>query len=87
MSQEFAKFTAPQMAAENVSKKDIASINERLDGKLYVYKTIADEVYAKALAVAESIDEREETLVPFRRNAVYLASLLTTACRRGAQIA
>ena len=89
MSPEFMP-QAPTITAEDMSGKKIDKINTSIEanpeGRLMVYKSIADEVYAKALTIADGIDDREETNVPYRRNAVYVASLLAAACIRGSQI-
>ena len=89
MSPEFMP-QAPTITAEDMSGKKIDKINTSIEanpeGRLMVYKSIADEVYAKALSIADGIDDREETNVPYRRNAVYVASLLAVACIRGSQI-
>lgn len=89
MSSEFSP--KPQSyVAEDMNVKKISEIEKNINanpgGRLMVYKSIADEVYANALNVADSIDDREETNVPYRRNAVYLASLLSTVCIRGKEI-
>lgn len=89
MSPEFAP-QAPTFIAEDMSGKKIdtidANIESNPEGRLMVYKNIAEEVYANALKVADGIDDREETNIPYRRNAVYVASLLAAACIRGSQI-
>jgi hypothetical protein len=84
MSQAFVP--PAEITAEDMNTKSIAALSKTLDGKILAYKCISDEIYANAITVAENIDEREETNVPMRRNAVYVASLLAKACIRGAQI-
>lgn len=75
-----------QPTAENMDVKKITALNGKLEGKFLNYKNISDEIYTKASTIAENIDTREATVIPFRRNAICLASLLAIACIRGAQI-
>lgn len=83
MSQEFSP---TQIATENVDANTVRSLF-KLEGQFLHKHTLATQEYNKALSIAENIDDREETSVPYRRNAVYAASLLTIASLRGAQIA
>lgn len=89
MSPEFMP-QAPTFDAETLTDTKVQKIDSYLtknfESKLMVYKSIADDVYANALKVADAIDDREETNIPYRRNAVYLASLLSTVCIRGKEI-
>lgn len=85
MSLEFAP-QAPAVVAETISEGKIVALESKLDGKLLKKHTIAQDVYRVYGETADTIDDREGTNVPFRRNAVHVASLLAVACIRGAQI-
>lgn len=85
MSQEFSP-RIQQTPTEAVDTSIVKGLL-KLEGKFLQKHTLATQEYDRALQVAEDIDDREETSVPYRRNAVYAASLLTIASLRGAQIA
>lgn len=84
MSHEFAPQT--QTPAEDMTIKKIIALDVNLEGDFRVKHDIATSIYEKAIPLAENIDDREETSVPFRSNAIVAAALLASACVRGAQI-
>lgn len=57
-----------------------------LEGCLLSKDTIAQDIYTSRCDIAEEIDTREKTSVPYRRNAVRAASLISLACVRGANL-
>lgn len=85
MPHEFSA-QAAHVSAESITEEKVKSLYKKLDGTLLAKRTLAEKVYGEYGKTAEDIDTREQTSVPFRRNAVYLASLVATACIRGAQL-
>ena len=85
MSSEFTPQAPRVVAAEDMNDSGLNKINRALEGKLLSRKQSADEVYGTAINIAEDVDTREGTSIPFRKNAVAAACLLTIACIRGAQ--
>lgn len=77
MSPEFA----PQ--APEISRSE--SLDIKLEDSIRVYHELAKKRYTEALHIAEKIDDRMETSVPFNRNAVQAAMMLTFASLRGAE--
>lgn len=77
------EFKAPEIiATESITKP----CNVKLRETLSLYQDKAKKRYGQALSIAENIDDRIQTSVPFNRNALSAASLLMLACVRGAEI-
>ncbi len=83
MSHEFA----PQAPAVIGTESRTKSPDVKLEGSILVYHELAKKRYIEALHIAEKIDDRMETSVPFNRNAVHAAMMLAFASLRGAEIA
>lgn len=83
MSHEFA----PQAPAVIGTESRTKSPDVCLDGTLAKYQDIAKKRYEDALSIAERIDDKMETSIPFNKNAVQAARMLTLASLRGAEIA
>lgn len=86
MNHEFSP-TAPQRIGTEVGVNKISALDAKLEGSLLVYRELAKQRYIEAIALAEEIDDREQTSIPFNRNAVHIAMLTTYASLRGAKIA
>lgn len=83
MSHEFSPHAPEIVGTESRVKNSTIVLSE----SLLAYQKIAKNRYAQALEIAENIDDKIETSIPFNKNAVYAASLLMLACVRGAQVA
>ena len=77
-------FHAPEVIGTESRTKSASSID--LSDTLRGYKECAEEVYNKAIAIAEEVDMNMGLTTPLNQNAVMAASLLMLACVRGAQV-
>jgi len=82
MSQEFAP-KAPTVVG---TESRVKSPDVKLEGSILVYHDLAKKRYMEAIHIAEKIDDRLQTSIPFNKNAIHAASLLAFASLRGAQI-
>lgn len=78
------EFLAPSVTPTEDRARSAARIE--VTGTILRYQEKAQEVYGRAIQIAESVDDKMGTVISFNRNAVVAASLLAMACVRGAEI-
>ncbi len=85
MSQEFSP-QAPKRIGTEVGEFKVKALDAKLEGPLRRYHELAKQRYEEAIKLAENIDDKAETSIPFNRNAVHAAMMTTFASLRGAEL-
>lgn len=85
MSHEFSPI-APKRIGTEVGEFKVKVLDAKLEGSLRMYHELAKQRYIEALHLAEEIDDKAETAIPFNKNAIHASMLLAFASLRGAEI-
>lgn len=81
MSQEFAPKAPAVVPTESMVRPHVV-----LEGKFEMYQDIARKRYNEAVRIAENIDDRVQSSIPYNKNAVLAAVLTAISCARAGQI-